>query len=75
MSYLLLLLRKISGKYGNFKCRCTKETGDTAANYSYKSIAKTVRQDKVRYSPAVLRLAQEYEIALDKITGTGEGDV
>lgn len=34
---------------------------------------KTVRQDKVRYSPAVLRLAQEYEIALDKITGTGEG--
>jgi len=34
---------------------------------------KTVRQDKVRYSPAVLRLAQEYEIALDRITGTGEG--
>ncbi|MFJ7979030.1 dihydrolipoamide acetyltransferase family protein [Lysinibacillus xylanilyticus] len=34
---------------------------------------KTVRQDKVRYSPAVLRLAQEYEIALDQITGTGEG--
>lgn len=34
---------------------------------------KSVRQDKVRYSPAVLRLAQEYEIALDQITGTGEG--
>ncbi|MGE7999434.1 dihydrolipoamide acetyltransferase family protein [Lysinibacillus sp. NPDC093190] len=34
---------------------------------------KTVRQDKVRYSPAVLRLAQEYEIALDQVTGTGEG--
>ncbi|MFJ5562565.1 dihydrolipoamide acetyltransferase family protein [Lysinibacillus xylanilyticus] len=34
---------------------------------------KTVRKDKVRYSPAVLRLAQEYEIALDQITGTGEG--
>jgi len=34
---------------------------------------KTVRQDKVRYSPAVLRLAQEYEISLDQITGTGEG--
>lgn len=38
-----------------------------------KASQKTVRQDKVRYSPAVLRLAQEYEIALDKITGTGEG--
>lgn len=38
-----------------------------------KALQKTVRQDKVRYSPAVLRLAQEYEIALDKITGTGEG--
>lgn len=34
---------------------------------------KTVRQDKVRYSPAVLRLAQEYVIALDQVTGTGEG--
>ncbi|MFJ8087045.1 dihydrolipoamide acetyltransferase family protein [Lysinibacillus sp. NPDC095746] len=38
-----------------------------------KASQKTVRQDKVRYSPAVLRLAKEYEIALDKITGTGEG--
>ncbi|KOP78331.1 branched-chain alpha-keto acid dehydrogenase subunit E2 [Lysinibacillus sp. FJAT-14745] len=38
-----------------------------------KASQKTVRQDKVRYSPAVLRLAQEYEIALDQITGTGEG--
>jgi len=38
-----------------------------------RSAQKTVRQDKVRYSPAVLRLAQEYEIALDQITGTGEG--
>jgi len=38
-----------------------------------KESQKTVRQDKVRYSPAVLRLAQEYEIALDQITGTGEG--
>lgn len=34
---------------------------------------KTVRQDKVRYSPAVLRLAQEHDIALDQVTGTGEG--
>jgi len=34
---------------------------------------KTVRQDKVRYSPAVLRLAQEQDIALDQVTGTGEG--
>ena len=38
-----------------------------------RATQKTVRQDKVRYSPAVLRLAQEYEIALDQITGTGEG--
>lgn len=38
-----------------------------------RALQKTVRQDKVRYSPAVLRLAQEYEIALDKIAGTGEG--
>ncbi|MEQ6356064.1 dihydrolipoamide acetyltransferase family protein [Lysinibacillus sp. M3] len=38
-----------------------------------RELQKTVRQDKVRYSPAVLRLAQEYEIALDQITGTGEG--
>jgi len=38
-----------------------------------RAAQKTVRQDKVRYSPAVLRLAQEYEIALDQITGTGEG--
>lgn len=38
-----------------------------------RALQKTVRQDKVRYSPAVLRLAQEYEIALDKIVGTGEG--
>ncbi len=34
---------------------------------------KTIRQDKVRYSPAVLRLAQEHDIALDQVTGTGEG--
>ncbi|MGE7110468.1 dihydrolipoamide acetyltransferase family protein [Lysinibacillus sp. NPDC047702] len=34
---------------------------------------KPVRQDKVRYSPAVLRLAQEHDIALDQVTGTGEG--
>ncbi|MFJ7732222.1 dihydrolipoamide acetyltransferase family protein [Lysinibacillus sp. NPDC097231] len=34
---------------------------------------KAVRQDKIRYSPAVLRLAQEHDIALDQITGTGEG--
>ncbi|QDQ03279.1 2-oxo acid dehydrogenase subunit E2 [Lysinibacillus fusiformis] len=34
---------------------------------------KPVRQDKVRYSPAVLRLAQEHDIALEHVTGTGEG--
>jgi len=34
---------------------------------------KPVRQDKVRYSPAVLRLAQEHDIVLDQVTGTGEG--
>ncbi|MGE7985371.1 dihydrolipoamide acetyltransferase family protein [Lysinibacillus fusiformis] len=34
---------------------------------------KEVRKDKVRYSPAVLRLAQEHDIALDQVTGTGEG--
>lgn len=34
---------------------------------------KEVRRDKVRYSPAVLRLAQEHDIALDQVTGTGEG--
>ena len=34
---------------------------------------KPVRQDKVRYSPAVLRLAQEHDIALEQVTGTGEG--
>lgn len=34
---------------------------------------KPVRQDKVRYSPAVLRLAQEHDIALDQVIGTGEG--
>ncbi|WP_291757318.1 dihydrolipoamide acetyltransferase family protein [Lysinibacillus sp. UBA5990] len=34
---------------------------------------KESRKDKVRYSPAVLRLAQEHDIALDQVTGTGEG--
>ncbi len=34
---------------------------------------KPVRQDKARYSPAVLRLAQEHDIALEQVTGTGEG--
>jgi len=34
---------------------------------------KEVGKDKVRYSPAVLRLAQEHDIALDQVTGTGEG--
>ncbi|HBJ01940.1 MAG TPA: branched-chain alpha-keto acid dehydrogenase subunit E2, partial [Lysinibacillus sp.] len=34
---------------------------------------KEARKDKVRYSPAVLRLAQEHDIALDQVTGTGEG--
>ncbi|WP_342551129.1 dihydrolipoamide acetyltransferase family protein [Lysinibacillus sp. FSL M8-0216] len=34
---------------------------------------KEVRKDKVRYSPAVLRLAQEHDIALEQVTGTGEG--
>lgn len=38
-----------------------------------KAPQKTVRPDKVRYSPAVLRLAQEHDIALEQITGTGEG--
>lgn len=36
-------------------------------------IEKTVRTDKIRYSPAVLRLAQEHDIAFDQVTGTGEG--
>ncbi|KOY83225.1 2-oxo acid dehydrogenase subunit E2 [Lysinibacillus macroides] len=31
------------------------------------------RKDKIRYSPAVLRLAQEHDIALEHVTGTGEG--
>ncbi|XKO53881.1 dihydrolipoamide acetyltransferase family protein [Lysinibacillus fusiformis] len=35
--------------------------------------SKEARKDKVRYSPAVLRLAQEHDIALDQVTGTGEG--
>ncbi|WP_312124227.1 dihydrolipoamide acetyltransferase family protein [Lysinibacillus boronitolerans] len=34
---------------------------------------KEARTGKVRYSPAVLRLAQEHDIALDLVTGTGEG--
>ncbi|MET4562422.1 2-oxoisovalerate dehydrogenase E2 component (dihydrolipoyl transacylase) [Lysinibacillus parviboronicapiens] len=34
---------------------------------------KPVRQNKGRYSPAVLRLAQEHDIALEHVTGTGEG--
>ena len=34
---------------------------------------KEARTSKVRYSPAVLRLAQEHDIALDLVTGTGEG--
>lgn len=34
---------------------------------------KPVRKDKVRYSPAVLRLAQEHDIALEQVSGTGEG--
>ncbi|MGN4124648.1 dihydrolipoamide acetyltransferase family protein [Lysinibacillus sphaericus] len=34
---------------------------------------KPVRRDKVRYSPAVLRLAQEHDIALELVTGTGDG--
>jgi len=34
---------------------------------------KEARKDKVRYSPAVLRLAQEHDIALEQVTGTGEG--
>ena len=34
---------------------------------------KTVRSDKIRYSPAVLRLAQEHDIMLDQLVGTGEG--
>lgn len=37
------------------------------------AMPKEVRRDKVRYSPAVLRLAQEHDIALDQVTGTGEG--
>lgn len=35
--------------------------------------AKEARKNKVRYSPAVLRLAQEHDIALEHVTGTGEG--
>uniref|UniRef100_UPI00201BFFB5 E3 binding domain-containing protein n=1 Tax=Lysinibacillus fusiformis TaxID=28031 RepID=UPI00201BFFB5 len=34
---------------------------------------KEARKDKVRYSPAVLRLAQEHDLALDQVTGPGEG--
>ncbi|WP_409369857.1 dihydrolipoamide acetyltransferase family protein [Lysinibacillus sp. 38-6] len=34
---------------------------------------KPVRQQKARYSPAVLRLAQEHDIALEQVVGTGEG--
>ncbi|MFJ7951838.1 dihydrolipoamide acetyltransferase family protein [Lysinibacillus sp. NPDC096418] len=34
---------------------------------------KTVRSDKLRYSPAVLKLAQEHDIVLDQVAGTGEG--
>ncbi|MED3798754.1 dihydrolipoamide acetyltransferase family protein [Lysinibacillus capsici] len=37
------------------------------------SAPKEARTGKVRYSPAVLRLAQEHDIALDLVTGTGEG--
>lgn len=35
--------------------------------------ANSVRQQKNRYSPAVLRLAQEHDIALEQVVGTGEG--
>ncbi|CAM5264155.1 Dihydrolipoamide acetyltransferase component of pyruvate dehydrogenase complex OS=Lysinibacillus sphaericus OX=1421 GN=LS41612_09230 PE=3 SV=1 [Lysinibacillus sphaericus] len=35
--------------------------------------ANTVRQQKNRYSPAVLRLAQEHDIPLEQVVGTGEG--
>ncbi|MFJ7405475.1 MULTISPECIES: dihydrolipoamide acetyltransferase family protein [unclassified Lysinibacillus] len=37
------------------------------------SSEKPVRQQKARYSPAVLRLAQEHDIALEQVVGTGEG--
>ncbi|MEY2372568.1 dihydrolipoamide acetyltransferase family protein [Lysinibacillus capsici] len=37
------------------------------------SAPKEASTGKVRYSPAVLRLAQEHDIALDLVTGTGEG--
>lgn len=37
------------------------------------SAEKPVRQQKARYSPAVLRLAQEHDIALEQVVGTGEG--
>lgn len=35
--------------------------------------ANSVRQQKNRYSPAVLRLAQEHDIPLEQVVGTGEG--
>ncbi|QPQ30269.1 dihydrolipoamide acetyltransferase family protein [Lysinibacillus sp. JNUCC 51] len=51
----------------------TQQIQQTTTTTATVASPKIVRQDKVRYSPAVLRLAQEYEIALDQITGTGEG--
>ncbi len=35
--------------------------------------ANSVKQQKNRYSPAVLRLAQEHDIPLEQVVGTGEG--
>lgn len=50
-----------------------KKQASTKPVPALKQVEKTVRTDKKRYSPAVLRLAQEHDIALEQVIGTGEG--
>lgn len=46
---------------------------DSQANVSEKNAADPNKSMKKRYSPAVLRLAQENDIDLDAVDGTGRG--
>ncbi|MBM7598041.1 2-oxoisovalerate dehydrogenase E2 component (dihydrolipoyl transacylase) [Virgibacillus halotolerans] len=46
---------------------------DSQANVSEKNAADPDKSMKKRYSPAVLRLAQENDIDLDAVDGTGRG--
>lgn len=50
-----------------------KKTEETKRVPSLVRSEKIARSDKIRYSPAVLRLAQENNIDLNQVKGTGEG--